>query len=148
MLVIRVQSFAEPARPLPFRRTTSPPERKKRPASLPPSTQRKDEVCVCVIACFLSRVPDTHLLTGFVYKGRVMGMLTVSRAIGDKDLQPFVIAKPDITPENITDGDEFLVLFCDGSYLFSFLFRPSFSFFFFACSFYELLLFTLHCRHR
>ncbi|CAG9831162.1 unnamed protein product, partial [Diabrotica balteata] len=44
---------------------------------------------------------------------RVNGQLAVSRAIGDPEYKPFVIAVPDIQ-EIMLDGDDFLVLACDG----------------------------------
>jgi hypothetical protein len=51
-----------------------------------------------------------HVLTtgpGFVFNGRVLGELAVSRAIGDSDLKTrgkFLIATPEIVPTNIDLG--------------------------------------------
>ncbi len=50
---------------------------------------------------------------GFVNGGRVKGLLSVSRAIGDALLTP-VIAVPDIIKHEINDTDELLILACDG----------------------------------
>ena len=60
---------------------------------------------------------------GFVQEGRVNGSLALSRAIGDleykqsKNLpahEQIVTAHPEITVNEIKDGDEFLVIACDG----------------------------------
>jgi len=54
-------------------------------------------------------------LGGFVSpNGRVVGMLAVSRAFGDLDLQPFVSASPYINVVDVTDLPEFLIIACDG----------------------------------
>lgn len=45
--------------------------------------------------------------------GRVKGLLSVSRAIGDALLTP-VIAVPDIIKHEINDTDELLIMACDG----------------------------------
>ena len=45
---------------------------------------------------------------------RVMGLLAVSRAIGDHSLRPYVIADPEVTVINRHPGDELLVLASDG----------------------------------
>ncbi|MBY0110324.1 MAG: protein phosphatase 2C domain-containing protein [Candidatus Babeliaceae bacterium] len=45
---------------------------------------------------------------------RVNGQLAVSRALGDKALNPFVIPDPEITQRKLTHDDEFLILACDG----------------------------------
>lgn len=45
---------------------------------------------------------------------RVMGLLAVSRAIGDHSLRPYVIADPEVTVVNRHPGDELLVLASDG----------------------------------
>ncbi|KAJ3209947.1 Protein phosphatase 2C 2 [Clydaea vesicula] len=68
----------------------------------------------------IKRITDAG---GFVEYGRVNGNLALSRAIGDfvfKDSpnltaeQQIVTANPDIIQHDIEDGDEFLVLACDG----------------------------------
>lgn len=57
--------------------------------------------------------------------GRVNGNLALSRAIGDfefkkkADLSPeqqIVTAFPDVVTHPLADGDEFLVVACDGDY--------------------------------
>lgn len=45
---------------------------------------------------------------------RVMGVLAVSRAIGDHYLRPFVIAEPEVTILGRSDEDELLLLASDG----------------------------------
>mmetsp|Transcript_10803 Transcript_10803/g.17687 ORF Transcript_10803/g.17687 Transcript_10803/m.17687 type:complete len:135 (-) Transcript_10803:248-652(-) len=52
---------------------------------------------------------------GFVTaRGRVNGILAVSRALGDIPLQPFVTPEPEVTETHLTTDDEFLILACDG----------------------------------
>jgi len=60
---------------------------------------------------------------GFVRDNRVNGALNVSRTIGDLDFkknvnlphtEQMVVATPDLTVFEVQDGDEFLVLACDG----------------------------------
>lgn len=56
-------------------------------------------------------------LGGFVMNWgvpRVNGQLAVSRALGDKGLNPFVIPDPEITQRKLISADEFLILACDG----------------------------------
>eukprot|EP01089_Gocevia_fonbrunei_P004862 TRINITY_DN1493_c0_g1_i1.p1 TRINITY_DN1493_c0_g1~~TRINITY_DN1493_c0_g1_i1.p1 ORF type:complete len:266 (+),score=71.21 TRINITY_DN1493_c0_g1_i1:348-1145(+) len=54
-------------------------------------------------------------LNGFVSpNGRVVGMLAVSRALGDVDLQPFVSAEPFVDVFDIAQPPDFLVMACDG----------------------------------
>lgn len=45
---------------------------------------------------------------------RVQGILAVSRAFGDFNLKPYVIAQPETLVHQITAQDEFLILACDG----------------------------------
>jgi protein phosphatase 2C family protein 2/3 len=61
---------------------------------------------------------------GFVEFGRVNGNLALSRAFGDfdfkksEDLPPenqIVTANPEILERQLVDGDEFIVVACDGS---------------------------------
>jgi protein phosphatase 1L len=58
---------------------------------------------------------------GFVTGGRVMGMLAVSRALGDMHFKkndhfpiPLVTASPELVSEFLAPEDEFLILACDG----------------------------------
>lgn len=51
----------------------------------------------------------------FFWNGpRVLGVLAMSRAIGDKYLKPYVIAKPEVTINARSDEDECLILASDG----------------------------------
>ncbi|GMN41439.1 hypothetical protein TIFTF001_010666 [Ficus carica] len=45
---------------------------------------------------------------------RVLGMLAMSRAIGDNYLKPYVIPEPEVTVTDRTDDDECLILASDG----------------------------------
>ena len=45
---------------------------------------------------------------------RVLGVLAMSRAIGDSYLKPFVISEPEVTVTERTDEDECLILASDG----------------------------------
>lgn len=55
------------------------------------------------------------LLGGFVTeKGRVMGDLAVSRSFGDIASAPYIISRPFVQETVIGEGDDFLVLGCDG----------------------------------
>lgn len=45
---------------------------------------------------------------------RVQGALSLSRALGDKYLYPYVIPHPEITVTQMDSQDEFLILACDG----------------------------------
>lgn len=60
---------------------------------------------------------------GFVSEGRVNGSLALSRAIGDLEYKrsktlpardQIVTAYPELTEQTIADGDEFIVIACDG----------------------------------
>ena len=51
---------------------------------------------------------------GDVVNGRVQGVLATSRGFGDRDLQRFVTACPDIEHRALKRGDDFLVLATDG----------------------------------
>ena len=54
-------------------------------------------------------------LGGFVSEsGRVNGILSVSRALGDFFLSPYVSDVPEINVHQLTDEDEFLICGCDG----------------------------------
>jgi protein phosphatase 2C len=45
---------------------------------------------------------------------RVMGVLAMSRAIGDHGLRPYVISEPEVSVVSRTEDDEFLLLSSDG----------------------------------
>ncbi|MFA6066083.1 MAG: PP2C family protein-serine/threonine phosphatase [Candidatus Babeliaceae bacterium] len=45
---------------------------------------------------------------------RVNGRLAISRALGDKALNPYVIPNPEIREQIITTDDDFLLIACDG----------------------------------
>ncbi len=52
---------------------------------------------------------------GFVKDGRVMGVLEVSRSIGDGQFKAHgVVATPDVRKLSLTANDAFLILACDG----------------------------------
>lgn len=51
---------------------------------------------------------------GFVMRGRVVGMLAVSRSFGDHGLKQFVTAQPFTTETKLSGRDTFLVCACDG----------------------------------
>uniref|UniRef100_A0A6B2LB93 PPM-type phosphatase domain-containing protein n=1 Tax=Arcella intermedia TaxID=1963864 RepID=A0A6B2LB93_9EUKA len=55
-------------------------------------------------------------LKGFVFFGRVNGVLAVSRALGDFNFHPHVTCEPDVFgPFNVKDQEnQFLILACDG----------------------------------
>ncbi|KAJ4453622.1 putative protein phosphatase 2C [Paratrimastix pyriformis] len=55
-----------------------------------------------------------NALGGFVSDSRVLGTLSVSRALGDFFLHPYVTAEPYITVTEFSPADEFLLLACDG----------------------------------
>nr|XP_043618425.1 protein phosphatase 2C 51-like [Erigeron canadensis] len=45
---------------------------------------------------------------------RVLGVLATSRSIGDRQLKPYVIAKPEVTVTKRHENDEFMILASDG----------------------------------
>jgi len=51
---------------------------------------------------------------GLVINGRVQGMLSVTRALGDSQLSPWVSPEPFVTHVSLTPSDEFVILACDG----------------------------------
>ncbi|KAK2949417.1 putative Protein phosphatase 2C [Blattamonas nauphoetae] len=53
-------------------------------------------------------------LGGYVSDKRVTGILAVARALGDFFLHPYVTADPFLTVTNISPGDEFVIIACDG----------------------------------
>lgn len=53
-------------------------------------------------------------LGGHVVEKRVMGILAVARSLGDFFLHPYVTADPFLTVTNLSPGDEFIILACDG----------------------------------
>lgn len=54
---------------------------------------------------------------GFVLKGRVMGVLAVTRSIGDHYLKEFVVAHPHVNQLSVklpADENDFVIVACDG----------------------------------
>jgi serine/threonine protein phosphatase PrpC len=52
---------------------------------------------------------------GFVLKQRVMGILAITRSLGDHQLKPYVIATPYMQDVTISlEDDPFLIVACDG----------------------------------
>ncbi|KAJ2403672.1 phosphatase 2C [Coemansia sp. RSA 2526] len=51
---------------------------------------------------------------GYVFNGRVNGVLAVTRALGDADLKQFVIGNPYTTETRLDDNDDLIILACDG----------------------------------
>lgn len=52
---------------------------------------------------------------GFLFKGRVCGVLAVTRSLGDQILKPFVIAHPTVNEAEATAAEgPFLIVACDG----------------------------------
>ncbi|KAJ1818934.1 phosphatase 2C, partial [Coemansia sp. RSA 2598] len=51
---------------------------------------------------------------GYVFNGRVNGILAVTRALGDSSLKQFVIGNPFTTETVLSDDDDLLILACDG----------------------------------
>ncbi|GAA6021310.1 hypothetical protein JCM11491_005799 [Sporobolomyces phaffii] len=51
---------------------------------------------------------------GFVLNNRVNGVLAVTRALGDSSMKEFVVGKPYTTETTVGDGDEWLIVACDG----------------------------------
>jgi serine/threonine protein phosphatase PrpC len=53
-------------------------------------------------------------LDGFVLHGRVNALLSVTRAIGDCALKPWVTSAPETRREELKSDDDIIVLACDG----------------------------------
>lgn len=51
---------------------------------------------------------------GLIMKSRVNGMLAVTRSLGDKFFDSLVVASPFTTSVEILEGDQFLIIACDG----------------------------------
>ncbi|KAJ2857814.1 phosphatase 2C [Coemansia erecta] len=51
---------------------------------------------------------------GYVFNGRVNGVLAVTRALGDSSLKQFVIGNPFTTETKLDNDDDLLILACDG----------------------------------
>ncbi len=60
------------------------------------------------------RIIKAFGLCDVVLGDRVQGVLAVSRALGDKVLNPYVIPEPEITQTRVDPQHEFLILACDG----------------------------------
>jgi len=53
-------------------------------------------------------------LGGTIRNNRVHGILAVTRALGDLELQPFVSAEPQLRVEQLQPGDSYLLMASDG----------------------------------
>lgn len=62
----------------------------------------------------LRRIEDAGGRVIYWDGARVLGVLAMSRAIGDNYLKPFVISKPEVTVTERGEGDECLILASDG----------------------------------
>ncbi|CAK9135654.1 unnamed protein product [Ilex paraguariensis] len=62
----------------------------------------------------LSRIEEAGGRVIFWDGPRVLGVLAMSRAIGDNYLKPYVISEPEVTITDRTPGDECLILASDG----------------------------------
>ncbi|KAG0466467.1 hypothetical protein HPP92_018047 [Vanilla planifolia] len=62
----------------------------------------------------LQRIEDAGGRVIYWDGARVLGVLAMSRAIGDNYLKPFVISEPEVTVTERTEGDECLILASDG----------------------------------
>ncbi|KAK8945616.1 Protein phosphatase 2C 37 [Platanthera guangdongensis] len=62
----------------------------------------------------LRRIEDAGGRVIYWDGARVLGVLAMSRAIGDNYLKPFVISEPDVTVTEREEGDECLILASDG----------------------------------
>lgn len=52
---------------------------------------------------------------GFVSRGRILGILAVSRSFGDHGMKDFIIASPHLKEVNLSNGTyPFFILACDG----------------------------------
>ncbi|GIQ89954.1 protein phosphatase 2C family [Kipferlia bialata] len=61
-----------------------------------------------------SEIQRVQALGGFCEKGRLMGTLSLTRALGDIFLHPFVSADPHITVSYLDTRDRILIMACDG----------------------------------
>ena len=86
-----------PTRHLPSRRAAEPPSR---PAAQPPSRPAAQ--------------PHARISLVQVSRGRVHGILAVSRAFGDLEMQPYVSAEPQVTVVSLTHEDTTVILASDG----------------------------------
>eukprot|EP00834_Sanchytrium_tribonematis_P006573 NODE_496_length_6811_cov_0.672378.p5 type:complete len:261 gc:universal NODE_496_length_6811_cov_0.672378:4687-5469(+) len=57
------------------------------------------------------RITDNN---GFVFKGRVNGVLAVTRSLGDHSMKEHVISRPFCTSTELCPLDNYLILACDG----------------------------------
>lgn len=51
---------------------------------------------------------------GFILRGRILGILSVARAIGDHTMKKYVISQPNTRQFEITGEHEFIIIACDG----------------------------------
>ncbi|KAH8073830.1 Sigma factor PP2C-like phosphatase [Aureococcus anophagefferens] len=85
----------------------------------------RDGYCNLTTDCRADRPDEVARVVaarGFVANRRVNGQIAVSRALGDfafkspPDAPPAVSCEPDITEVQLRDGDDFLLIGCDGLY--------------------------------
>ncbi|KAJ3676684.1 hypothetical protein LUZ60_004096 [Juncus effusus] len=62
----------------------------------------------------LKRIEDAGGRVIYWDGARVLGMLAMSRAIGDSYLKPYVISEPEVTVTERSQSDEFLIMASDG----------------------------------
>lgn len=61
-----------------------------------------------------SEIKRIHRQGGLVLGGRVNGVLAVTRSLGDVYLKEYVLGTPYTTMTEVNEGDEFLIIACDG----------------------------------
>lgn len=59
-----------------------------------------------------------HSVSGFkltkLTRGSLVGVLAVTRSLGDSSMKEFVVGSPYTTETTLGDEDEFLIIACDG----------------------------------
>lgn len=51
---------------------------------------------------------------GFVFRGRVMGILAITRSLGDRQYKEWVVSDPYVSVTEVTPADAFVIVACDG----------------------------------
>lgn len=51
---------------------------------------------------------------GFILRKRILGILSVARAIGDHTMKQYVISRPHTNIVQLTEDEKFLIIACDG----------------------------------